>query len=74
MTPCDAAMIAPPRHLSRMIDDRLVRRDQQLLQEPELPVPHQRRGADHRREQHRHAQDAGEDERLQVDAIRGDGG
>jgi len=45
-----------------------------ILQEPELPVPHQRGGADHRREQHGDAKNAGEDERLEVHAAGGGGG
>src|SRR3712207_7876052 len=41
-------------------------RDEQLLQEPELAIPHDRDRGEHAGEQHRHRRDAGHEERHVV--------
>ena len=70
ITPWKHATVAPPRHLPITIDAAPHRRDHHLAQEAELAVPHDRRRREHRGEHHRHAEDAGVDEGLEVDAVR----
>ena len=50
-------------------DDRAAthRSDHHLAQESELAVPHDRDRGEDRREEHRHREHAGEDERSEVD-------
>src|SRR3954468_6129852 len=57
-------------------DDRAAphRGHHHLAQEAELAVPHDRRGREHRGEHDRDAEDAGVDERLEVDAVGADAG